>query len=87
MAWTRTALAFTAVGGVILKTSVPAGLAVLVTCPLVWVAGRLGGPSPRAAAGAGPIPFARRFRLITLTIVVVAVIALVVSVFARGRAA
>jgi hypothetical protein len=87
MAWTRTALAFAAVGGVILKTSVPAGLAVLVTCPLVWVAGRLGGPSPRAAADTGPTLSARRFRLVTLTIVVVAVVALAVSVFARGRAA
>ena len=88
LAWTRTALAFAAVGGVILKTSVPAGLAVLATCPLVWAAGRLGGgPDPRAGAGAGPAPFVRRFRLITLTIVVVAVVALVVSVFARGRPA
>jgi hypothetical protein len=88
MAWTRTALAFAAVGGVILKTSVPAGLAVLATCPLVWAAGRLGGgPGPRAGAGAAPAAFVRRFRLITLTIVVVAVVALVVSVFARGRPA
>jgi hypothetical protein len=87
MAWTRTALAFAAVGGVTLKASVPAGLAVLATCPLVWAAGRLGGPSPRASAGAGPAPFVRRFRLVTLTIVVVAAIALAVSVFARGRAA
>jgi hypothetical protein len=91
MAWTRTALAFAAVGGVILKTSIPAGLAVLATCPLVWAAGRLGGPSPRAGiaagAGAGRKPFGSRFRLVTLTIVVVAVVALAVSVFARGRAA
>ena len=87
LAWTRTALAFAAVGGVILKTSAPTGLAVLATCPLVWAAGRLGGPSPRAAAGTGPMPFARRFRLVTLTIVVVAVVALAVSVFARGRPA
>jgi hypothetical protein len=86
MAWTRTALAFAAVGGVILKTSVPAGVAVLATCPLVWAAGRIGGPRPRAVGG-GPRPFARRFRLVTLSIVVVAVIALVVSVFARGRPA
>jgi uncharacterized membrane protein YidH (DUF202 family) len=86
MAWTRTALAFAAVGGVILKTSVPAGLAVLATCPLVWAAGRVGGPSPRAS-GTGPKPFVRRFRLVTLTIVVVAVVALAVSVFAHGRSA
>jgi hypothetical protein len=87
MAWTRTALAFALVGGVILRTSVPAGLAVLAACPLVWAAGRVGGPSPRASAGVGPKPFARRFRLVTLTIVVVAVVALAVSVFARGRPA
>ncbi len=87
MAWTRTALAIAAVGGVILKTSVPAGLAVLATCPLVWAAGRLGAPSPRAGAGAGPAPFVRRFRLITLIIIVVALVALAVSVLARGRPA
>lgn len=87
MAWTRTALAFAAVGGVILKTSVPTGLVVLATCPLVWAAGRLGGANPQAAAGTGPAPFVRRFRLVTITIVVVAAVALAVSVFARGRAA
>ncbi len=87
MAWTRTALAFAAVGGVMLKTSLPAGAAVLATCPLVWAAGRLGGPTSPAAAGAGPAPIVRRFRLVTLTIVVVAVVALAVSLFARGRAA
>jgi uncharacterized membrane protein YidH (DUF202 family) len=87
MAWTRTALAFAAVGGVVLKASVPAGLAVLATCPLVWAAGQLGGPRRRAAASSGPAPFVRRFRLITVTIVVVALVALVVSVWARGRPA
>jgi hypothetical protein len=87
LAWTRTTLAFAAVGGVILKTSVPAGLAVLATCPLVWAAGRLGGPSPRPGAADGPARFVRRFRLITFTIVVVALVALAVSVFARGRPA
>jgi uncharacterized membrane protein YidH (DUF202 family) len=41
LAWVRTAIAFAAVGGAVLKTNVPAGLTVLAMAPLIWQAGRL----------------------------------------------
>jgi uncharacterized membrane protein YidH (DUF202 family) len=83
MAWTRTALAFAAVGAVIVRTSVPGGLVVLTACPLIWVLGRLAGPGRGADRGTESL--ARRFQLVTITIIVVALVALGVSLFARGR--
>ncbi len=79
MAWARTALAFGAVGGIILKTSVIPGLVVLATVPLVYVLGVLARPDADTAHSAG------RLRLITCTIVGVALVALGVSVFAPGH--
>ena len=66
LAWTRTALSFAAVGGVMLKREVITGLIVLAVAPAIWQLGRL----PRNLPG--------RLKLITATIVAVAVVALVV---------
>ena len=41
LAWTRTALAFAAIGGVILKRDLAAGFVVLALSGLVWLLGRL----------------------------------------------
>ncbi len=79
MAWARTALAFGAVGGIILKTSVIPGLVVLAMTPVVYVLGALARPDAHAGHSAG------RLRLISATIVMVAVVALAVAVFASGR--
>jgi len=79
LAWRRTAIAFAAVGGLILKTNVIAGAVVLVLSPLIWYLGRLAGPHPDSARAAP------RLRLVTITIMVVAAVALVVSLTARGR--
>jgi hypothetical protein len=79
MAWTRTALAFGAVGGIILKTSVVPGIVVLATCPLIYVLGILARPGPEAQHAAG------RLRLVSATIVVIALVALVVAALAPGR--
>jgi uncharacterized membrane protein YidH (DUF202 family) len=79
LAWTRTALAFCAVGGIILRTSVFPGLVVLATGPLIYVLGLLARPD--ASAGHS----ARRLRVITGIIIVVAVVALAVAVFGPGR--
>jgi uncharacterized membrane protein YidH (DUF202 family) len=79
MAWLRTALAFGAVGGIILKTSLVPGLVVLATSPMIYVLGLLARPDASAAHSAG------RLRLISITIVGVAVVALAVAVFGRGR--
>jgi uncharacterized membrane protein YidH (DUF202 family) len=67
MAWTRTALSFGAVGGVIVKTHVLTGLIVMALAPVVWQLGR----STRGGV--------RRARLITFTILLVAAVALIVS--------
>ena len=67
LAWTRTALSFAAVGGVMLKREVIPGLIVLAVAPAIWQLGRL------------PRRFPRRLELITATIVAVALVALVVT--------
>jgi uncharacterized membrane protein YidH (DUF202 family) len=77
LAWTRTALSFGAVGGVIVKSHVIIGLIVLGIAPLIWQIGRLAGQEPPERVGG-------RNRLITITLIAVAVLALVVSFLGRG---
>ncbi len=79
MAWTRTALAFGAVGGIILKTSVIPGVLVLATSPVIYLLGLAARPDADAEHSVG------RLRLITGTIIAVAVVALAVAVFGRGH--
>jgi uncharacterized membrane protein YidH (DUF202 family) len=79
LAWRRTAIAFAAVGGFMLKTSAIAGVVVLVTSPVIWSLGNLAGPHPDSARAAS------RLRLVSVAIVLVATVALVVSVTAPGR--
>ena len=68
LAWTRTALSFAAVGGVMLKEDVVPGLLILATALVIWRLGRLDYHHPG------------RLKLVTATIVAVAVVALVVTV-------
>ena len=68
LAWTRTALSFAAVGGVVLKQDLIPGLLIMATAPAVWELGRLAHHRPG------------RLRLVTATIVVVALAALAVAV-------
>jgi uncharacterized membrane protein YidH (DUF202 family) len=72
LAWLRTAIAFAAIGGVILKRDVPAGLIVLGLAGMVWVTGRLAGTP-------GVVPRPRRLLLIALAVAAVAVLALAMS--------
>jgi uncharacterized membrane protein YidH (DUF202 family) len=67
LAWTRTALSFAAVGGVLLKKDIVAGLIVLATVPVIWQLGRLAHHRPG------------RLRLVTVTIVAVALVALAIA--------
>ena len=67
LAWTRTAISFAAVGGVLLKKDVVPGLIILATAPVIWRLGRLDYHHPG------------RLKLVTATIVGVAVVALVVA--------
>jgi uncharacterized membrane protein YidH (DUF202 family) len=67
LAWTRTALAFAALGAVMLKKEVVPGLIILATAPAIWQLGRLAHHLPG------------RLMLVTVTIVVVALVALIVT--------
>jgi hypothetical protein len=78
LSWTRTAISFAALGGVVLKANVITGLIILALAPLVWHIGRLsrGGDPPRRLPALG----GRRIRLITLLIVSVSVLCLIIAV-------
>jgi uncharacterized membrane protein YidH (DUF202 family) len=67
LAWTRTALSFAAVGGVMLRREVIPGLIVLAAASAIWQLGRL------------PRHLPARLKLITATVVAVALVALVVA--------
>jgi uncharacterized membrane protein YidH (DUF202 family) len=67
LAWTRTAISFAAVGGVVLKKEVVPGLVLLFIAPVIWEVGR------RAYRRPG------RLKIVTATIVAVCVVALVVA--------
>jgi uncharacterized membrane protein YidH (DUF202 family) len=67
LAWTRTAISFAAVGGVMLKENVVPGLIILATALVIWQVGRLDYHRPG------------RLKLVTATVVAVAVVALVVA--------
>src|SRR5262249_42004547 len=73
LAWTRTAIAFAALGAAILKYRPVVGLPLLVLSAVVWRLGRLPG-----TAGAADVRD-RRLLLITVTTVGVSVVALVLS--------
>jgi uncharacterized membrane protein YidH (DUF202 family) len=68
LAWTRTALSFAAVGGVVLKNDLIPGLLIMAAAPVIWQLGRLARHPPG------------RLRLVTATIVAVALVALAVAV-------
>ena len=70
LAWTRTAISFAAVGGVVLKRAVVPGLILLALAPAIYLLGRLAYGRPG------------KLKLVTATIVAVALVALVVSLTA-----
>jgi uncharacterized membrane protein YidH (DUF202 family) len=78
LAWTRTALSFGAVGGVIVKSHVVAGLIVLGCVPVIWQLGRM------TMWKAPERTLDRRMRAITVVIVAVAFVALAVAFLGRG---
>ena len=78
LSWTRTALSFAAVGGVMLKENVITGLIILAVVPLIWRLGRL--PRSGSTLGALPTVGARRIRMITVSIVGVSLLSLLVAV-------
>jgi uncharacterized membrane protein YidH (DUF202 family) len=78
LAWTRTALSFGAVGGVIVKDHVVIGLVVMAIAPAVWYVGRLTARDRTAQELDG------RLRLITAVVVAVSIVAFVVAFLGRG---
>jgi uncharacterized membrane protein YidH (DUF202 family) len=80
LAWTRTVIAFAAVGGAILKANIAAGLTVIALALLIWGVGRaLPGPG---TSGAAP----GRLRMVAVTVTGVSLVALAVAFFGHGAA-
>ncbi len=67
LAWTRTAISFAAVGGVVLKKELIPGLILLSVSPAIWELGRL--------AYRRPV----KLRVVTAAIIAISVVALVLS--------
>jgi uncharacterized membrane protein YidH (DUF202 family) len=79
LAWTRTALAFAAVGAVIARRDLIIGLAVLACTPLIWAVGGWAAPPARAGRPG-------RLLLVTVAVTGVAVLAGAVALFGHAPA-
>jgi uncharacterized membrane protein YidH (DUF202 family) len=75
LAWTRTALSFAAIGGIILKRDLAAGFVVLALSGLVWVVGRLAAAPGQVRARPG------RLLVIAIAVTAVALVALIMALF------
>jgi len=78
LAWTRTAIAFAAIGGAMLKLSPVAGLVVLVLSLPIWAA------APRSRGTGVVTSSPRRLLVVTGTVVIVALAALAVATFGHS---
>ena len=79
LAWTRTSIAFAAVGAAMLRRELIPGLIVLSTTPLIWAVGHFAGwarPRPRPA----------QLLMVTAVVTVVAVLAVVAAFLGHGPA-
>jgi uncharacterized membrane protein YidH (DUF202 family) len=72
LAWTRTALSFAAIGGVVLRKDLIPGLVIMCAVPVVWRLGRLDHHRPG------------RLQLVTATIVIVALAALIIALTSQS---
>jgi hypothetical protein len=78
LSWTRTAISFAALGGVMLKDNVITGLLILAVVPLIW---RVGRPPRDGVPPSGlPVVGATRIRVITASVVGVALLSLLIAV-------
>jgi uncharacterized membrane protein YidH (DUF202 family) len=73
LAWTRTAIAFAAIGGVILKSRPYAGIPILALSALIWQLGRLARPAGEQRARS------RHLLLIAVAITCVSFVALAIT--------
>jgi len=74
LAWTRTALAFGAIGAAIVRTNLAAGLIVLAFTPVIWGLGAIASASPENALSAW------RLRLIAVAVMLVAAVAFGIAI-------
>lgn len=77
LAWTRTALAFAAIGGAMLKVSPVAGGVVLALSLPIWLVNHRRSAVPVA-------PSRRHLQLVTVTVLIAALAALAVAIFGRS---
>jgi uncharacterized membrane protein YidH (DUF202 family) len=80
LAWSRTALGLAAVGAVLLKFELAAGLIVVAGGPVVWNAGR------GALRVSATQPLARRLLLVTVIVTLVSLRAVLVALLGHGAA-
>ena len=79
LAWTRTAISFAALGGVVLKANVVTGLIILAIAPVIW---RLGYVTRGGADRPGPTAMGpARLLLITASIVLITLLCLAIVIF------
>jgi uncharacterized membrane protein YidH (DUF202 family) len=78
LAWQRTAIAFGAVGLVMLREETAAGVLVLAATPLIWLLGRY------VSSAAPPQQRSRRLLLVTVAVTGVAVVAVVAAFIGHG---
>ena len=79
LSWVRTAIAFAAVGGAMLRREPIAGLVVLAVTPVIWGLGRFVGQRARR-----PDELSRRLLLVTVIVVMVSVLAVAVAFAGPG---
>jgi uncharacterized membrane protein YidH (DUF202 family) len=81
LAWTRTAIAFAALGGTVLKINVITGLVILAVAAVVGQLGRV----TRGRAPSPPLPAAGAVRLFAIAVAIVAVALLCLGVAVFGQ--
>ena len=82
LSWTRTAISFAALGGVVLKANLVTGLIILAIAPVVWQLGRV---TQGRGAGTGLRAVgATRLFLITVSIVAVSLLCLIIAIFGKA---
>jgi uncharacterized membrane protein YidH (DUF202 family) len=79
LAWARTAIAFAAVGGAMLRKEPIAGVVVLAMTPLIWTLGRFVGQRAER-----PEQMSRRLLLVTVIVVLVAALGVAVAFAGHG---
>jgi len=86
LAWTRTAISFAALGGVVLKANVVTGLIIVAVAPVIWHLGRvtLGTAPAGDRLPAMPVAGATRLFIIAVTIAGVALLCLIVAIFGKS---